>query len=391
MSQASPGAVPATIMIVDDEPENLNVLGEMLRHEGWDVRAFPRGAMALAAAREEAPDLLLLDIRMPEMDGYEVCRRFQADQRLRAIPVIFLSAFSEPADKLRAFEAGGVDYVTKPFAEVEVLARTRLHLRLRRHQRDLENLVQERVRELAEAHRRLRIWDEAKNQWLNTLSHEMRTPLNGILGILDLLYMDLPADSDGHALRPHYQAARRRIEKLIDDAQTLSQIDVAAESFQLRPLRLAPALRAAVEAFSGRAPAAKVQAVLEAVEPVAVLADSGLLLRALTDLLAVAACCAADAPITLETSAGTEHATVVLGMDGPRLAPEALETFFEVGGQHTPLRGGDIGLSAAVASRVLRLFHGHVSIRNGDERGLFLQITLPIHGAPRAGTENPSL
>ena len=89
---------PVTIMIIDDEPENLNVLGEMLRQEGWNIRAFPRGDLALAAAGDEAPDIILLDVRMPGMDGYEVCRRFKADDRLRSIPVIFLSAFSEPAD-----------------------------------------------------------------------------------------------------------------------------------------------------------------------------------------------------------------------------------------------------------------------------------------------------
>lgn len=390
----SQGDVPATIMIVDDEPENLNVLGEMLRHEGWDVRAFPRGEMALAAAREEPPDLMLLDIRMPDLDGYEVCRRFQADQRLRSIPIIFLSAFSEPADKLRAFDAGGVDYVTKPFAEVEVLARTRLHLRLRRYQLALANLVLERVQELAEAHRRLRIWDDAKNQWLTTLSHELRTPLNGVIGILELLFMDLPADSTGHAMRPHYEASRRRIEKLIDDALTLSQIDVAAESFQLHPVRLGPVLRSVMESFTQQCPKVTVRTSLDAVEAVEILADSRLLVRAFSDLLAIAACCAtAGEAITLASHATAQQAKVVVGTGGPRLTPEALETFFEVGGQRTPLKGGDFGLGAAVASRILQLFRGHVSIRNGSERGLVLEIFLPVHRAarPEKHLDAPSL
>ncbi|MEI8079768.1 MAG: response regulator, partial [bacterium] len=88
----------AIIMIIDDEPDNLNVLGEMLRHDGWDVRAFPRGEMALAAAREEPPDVVLLDIRMPGVDGLEVCRRLKAHETMRHIPVILISAFAEVKD-----------------------------------------------------------------------------------------------------------------------------------------------------------------------------------------------------------------------------------------------------------------------------------------------------
>ena len=163
--------IPTTIMIVDDEPGNLNVLGAMLSGAGLGVRALPGGALALAAARAELPDLVLLDIQMPGMDGYEVCRRFKADEQLRGVPIIFLSAFTQPSDKLRAFEAGGVDYVTKPFAEVEVLARIGTHLQLRRHQLHLEELVAQRMRELTEANRRLQLWDDAKNQWLLSLIH----------------------------------------------------------------------------------------------------------------------------------------------------------------------------------------------------------------------------
>jgi DNA-binding response OmpR family regulator len=124
----------ATVMIIDDEPENLNVLGEMLRQEDWDVLAFPCGEMAIhaAAAADELPDLVLLDIRMPGLDGYEVCRHFKADERLSAIPIIFVSASSITADKVHAFAVGGVDYITKPFRQAEVLTRVRTHIALSR-------------------------------------------------------------------------------------------------------------------------------------------------------------------------------------------------------------------------------------------------------------------
>ncbi len=386
-------AHPAALMIIDDEPDNLNVLGELLRQAGWSVRAFAQGAPALVSARAEPPDLVFLDIRMPGLDGYEVCRRFKADERLRDIPIIFLSAFSEPADKVRAFEAGGVDYVTKPFAEVEVLARTHTHLRLRRHQLRLEELIRQRVKELAEAHRRLRIWDDAKTQWLNMLSHEMRTPLTGIFGVTEFLFMNLPPESDHLVLRKNYDLSRSRIEKLMDDALTLAEIDVVAESFYVRPLRLAPVLRSALGELAGQAPEVVVRAVIAEAETVTVLGNDKLLIRAFHDLMLTAAhCVCTEELLTLETHvipghAAPEQVKILISTSGQSLPPADLETFFDVGGQRTLLKGGgDFGLGAALGSRIIRLFHGRVSVRNGSEQGLLLEISLPTTSrAPLAG------
>jgi DNA-binding response OmpR family regulator len=377
-----------TIMIVDDEPENLNVLGEMLRVVGWNVRAFPRGEMALASARNEPPDLVLLDIRMPCMNGYEVCRRFKADERLRQIPIIFLSAFAEPSDKVEAFGVGGVDYVTKPFAEIEVLARVNTHLRLRRHQYHLEELVEQRVQELAEAHRRLRIWDDAKSQWLNVLSHEMRTPLNGVLGISELLFMDLPPESAQHTLRLEFDSSCSRIHKLMDDALTLAQIDVAAEGFALSALPLAEVLRGALAALAGQDPVSQVSASMNAVEDVKVSGELNLLNRAFIDLLLTATHCVGPGEaITLDTRVAAGRAKVAIATRGKSLSAEALETFFEVGGQRTLLKGGgDFGLGAALASRIIRLFKGYVSVRNGAEHGLVMEISLPLDDPQPAAT-----
>ena len=369
----------AIIMIIDDEPENLNVLDEMLRQEGWNVRAFPRGEMALAAAHDEPPDLVLMDIRMPGMDGYEVCRRFKADARLCTIPVIFLSAFAEAADKMQAFGAGGVDYVTKPFAAVEVLARAHTHLRLHRHQLQLEELVRERVKELAEAHRRLRIWDDAKTQWLNMLSHEMRTPLNGVFGITELLFMGVPDDATHHEWRTIYDLSRGRVEKLMDDAMTLAQINVAVGDFDGRPVRLAYILRCALDTFATQVPHCKVRATIAAVEPATVLADSALLNRAFIDLLQTAACCVgAGESVTLDAQLVDGQVKVLISTDGKPLPPEAVETFFDVGGQRMLFKGGgDFGLGAALADRILRLFNGGVAVRNGTEHGIVVEISLP--------------
>ncbi len=129
---------PASILVVDDTPANLQVLAGMLKDRGYKVRPVPSGKLALLAAGRDPPDLILLDINMPEMNGYEVCEHLKADERLRGIPVMFISALTEQLDKVKAFAIGGVDYITKPFQMEELHARVETHLKLRRLQIELE-------------------------------------------------------------------------------------------------------------------------------------------------------------------------------------------------------------------------------------------------------------
>ncbi len=133
-----PVASTASILVVDDVSANLQVLTGMLKARGYKVRPVPSGMLALQAARKAPPDLILLDINMPEMNGYEVCQHLKADESLRGIPVIFISALNENLDKVNAFAIGGVDYITKPFQMEELHARVETHLKLRRLQVELE-------------------------------------------------------------------------------------------------------------------------------------------------------------------------------------------------------------------------------------------------------------
>ena len=123
---------PASILIVDDTPANLNVLSTILTQQGYKVRPANNGEVALVVAQRATPDLILLDIQMPGMNGFEVCRRLKEIAQIRDIPVIFISALDEVLDKVEAFEVGGVDYITKPFQILEVLARIEHQLTLRR-------------------------------------------------------------------------------------------------------------------------------------------------------------------------------------------------------------------------------------------------------------------
>ena len=143
------------IMIVDDTIANLKLLDDLLRSRGYWVFAFPQGNMALQAAEHNPPDLILLDITMPDMNGYQVCEKLKTNNKLKDIPVIFISALNEPFDKVKAFATGAVDYIQKPFQFEEILARVETHLKIRHLQVEMANynhhlqeLVQEKVKEI---------------------------------------------------------------------------------------------------------------------------------------------------------------------------------------------------------------------------------------------------
>lgn len=136
------------ILAVDDTPASLKLLSDILNAEGYEVRAAINGELALHSAINNPPELVLLDIRMPEMDGFEVCRQLKAHTKTRDVPVIFVSAISETGEKVQGFELGAVDFVTKPYQREELLARVRTHLEVDRLRNHLEDLVEERTREL---------------------------------------------------------------------------------------------------------------------------------------------------------------------------------------------------------------------------------------------------
>lgn len=157
MTELAPSAVyvQRNILLVDDNPKNLRLLSEVLNSAGYKVRPANSGQLALDAVQTILPDLILLDIMMPNLDGYQVCRELKANDVTRDIPVIFISAVEEMEDRLKAFELGGVDYILKPFQPEDVLARVRLHLQLRDSQLLLQHEIKENeiVREELQYHK----------------------------------------------------------------------------------------------------------------------------------------------------------------------------------------------------------------------------------------------
>ncbi|MCU0753921.1 MAG: response regulator [Xanthomonadales bacterium] len=354
----------ATVLVVDDVPANLKLLEDLLGAAGYRVRVFPDPQMALKAAQADPPDLFLLDILMPGMNGFELCAALKADFRLREIPVLFLSALGEASDKVRAFAEGGVDYVTKPFQEEVVLARVRTHLRiaslqrqLTRYNRELESLVEERTRELARAKRRLEELGRLKDDFLQMISHEMRTPANGVLGVGELLMMHC----DEPELAQIYRASAARLLALIEDATLLAGIDHArSNATDLLPLdQLLVQLRARFPQLEFE------QGETTAPERVGLRADPLLLERALLALRPLLAIFqAADAPparVRLVLTA--EQLVIRISLSSYPLTEAQSGEFFALDSNvRSRSVAESLGLAPVVAYAIVRAFGGDLQL-----------------------------
>lgn len=372
-----------SIMVVDDQPVNLKLLEEMLKELGYGVRSFPRGRLALAAAVQHPPDLILLDINMPEMDGFEVCRQLKANVKLSRIPVIFLSALNETEDKVRAFQAGGVDYITKPFQCDEMRSRMETHLQLHQLQKalqeqndQLEEIVRSRTRELAEALARVEILDQSKGDFLNLISHEFRTPLNGLLGIAEIL-LDA-SGSESKEFREMFDESRRRIMTILDHALLLTQIDIEGDKFAMERVSLPSLLSAALEAATEFARSRNVTLVLEPTDSAVVLGTMDLLVKAFQALLETAVKFSdPGGTVRIVCSYPPKAAHVAIESQGRSLPASAIPKFFDIFSiGETITQGGDLGLGTSLAHRILSLCGGSAAIKNRLPSGIEMTVAL---------------
>ncbi|WP_017303479.1 hybrid sensor histidine kinase/response regulator [Spirulina subsalsa] len=191
------------ILIVDDTPDNLRLLSTMLLESGYKVRKAINGERALQAVKARCPDLILLDIRMPDMTGYEVCQALKDNPATRKIPIIFISALDAPMDKVLAFDVGGVDYISKPFHVAEVLARVESHLKIRLLQRQLEE-QNAKLEQEVEVRRKT---EDALRVYLHAVSHDLRNPVIGTNMVLNRLL-------ESHPGRAELPVARALVERM---------------------------------------------------------------------------------------------------------------------------------------------------------------------------------
>ena len=169
------------IMIIEDSLRGMKLLSGILSEHGFGVRQARSGSVALAAVNTRCPDLIILDIRMPEMDGFEICRQLKGNPATRAVPIIFISALGGPDEKTQAFETGAIDYITKPFQASEVIARVKLHLTLSRMQQNLEELVSRRTIKLEESNTAMKVLLEHRQTERGRFEENVISQINSLI------------------------------------------------------------------------------------------------------------------------------------------------------------------------------------------------------------------
>lgn len=242
MASTKTGHEAPGILVVDDTPANLSFLCGLLKERGYRARPVPSGVLALQAAAAERPDLILLDIGMPEMDGFEVCKRLKADPRLEKVPVIFLTARTATEDKVKAFALGGVDYVTKPFQFEEVDARVATHLKLVRQRRELQ-----------QSYDRLAELEKLRDSLVHMVVHDMRSPLAALIANLGFVKDDLAGKLDEQTAED-IQAALEgasRLNGMANDLLDVSRLEAGRMPIVARECDLARVIAAAVTNVKG--------------------------------------------------------------------------------------------------------------------------------------------
>lgn len=227
------------ILIVDDLPKNIQVLGKLLTAQNREIAYALSGSEALQLIENNLFDLILLDIMMPEMDGFEVCEILKNNPTTAEIPVIFLTAKTETDHVLKGFELGGQDYITKPFNTAELLARINTHLELVKNKKqlinyshNLEEIVAERTAELQIANKQLSQLEKAKSDFLSIISHELRTPLNGIIGITELLSQALK-DEEQRDYLDYLSGASKRLLRFSETALLITSLQSNNQKVEL--------------------------------------------------------------------------------------------------------------------------------------------------------------
>jgi two-component system sensor histidine kinase/response regulator len=257
------------VLVVDDISKNLQVVGTMLRSEGYHVMPATSGAQALERVRAQPPDLILLDLMMPEMDGLEVCERLKADPLTQQIPIIFLTASNEMEHLVKGFEVGAVDYVTKPFNAPELLARVRTHL------------------ELKHARERLREMNNEKNEFMGIVAHDLRSPLGIIKGFSDLI-LDEPqlAREELEDFTRRIRDTTARMSEMVQKLLDANAIERGELKLSVAPTELSSALSSVVEAYQARAVAKQQTIELQSEPaPIMVLADRNVMVQVLENLV----------------------------------------------------------------------------------------------------------
>ena len=346
------------ILAVDDDPMNIAVLEDLL--EDYDLCTAATGPEALERAGSCRPDLVLLDIMMPGMTGYEVCEHLRQDESLRDVKIILVSAKATAAERLKGYEVGADDYVVKPFDCEELLAKVKVYLRLR----SIEEV------------------DRLKGSMLRLLRHEVRTPMTGMISGLEILADACPEDPvERKGMVDLVLKNVHRLGHLLEKVIELSALEAGERVFNVEPVDLSDLLRAAADEKAPLAAQRDIEISVDSTDSVTVELDRPAIEQVLGDLLDNAIRFSADgATVEIRIEESGEQVAVVVVDHGKGIAPEALPHLF------TSFSDSDMvhhtkgtGLSLAIAQRIVRQHRGRIEAESDSGRGSCFKVILPVN------------
>lgn len=379
------------LLIIDDTLESLQLLANTLSEQGYKVRGAAKAQMAIRTAKLSPPDLILLDIKMPEMDGYEVCEQLKSTQETCDIPIIFISALDEVMDKVRAFSVGGVDYITKPFQIEEVLARIEHQLTIKRLSKALKEKneqLQQEIQERRNAEAQAEAANQAKSEFLANISHELRTPLNAILGFAQVMNREPQVSNEQREYLEIINRNGEQLLELINDILDLSKIEAGLASLNERSFDLYRLLDNLEELFQIQAEQKDLELIfiIEANVPQYIKADDQKLRGCLINLISNAIKFTSYGRIILTVTKKVE-ATIYLQFSvsdtGPGIAATEIDSLFNAFVQTSAgIKAAEgTGLGLAISQKFAQLLGGKITVESVFGEGSTFYLTIQISEA----------
>lgn len=388
-----------SLLLIEDDPEVPTLLEALLEQEDLDLVIAKDGESGLNLAEETKPDLILLDLGLPRMSGFDVLKELKFAPNTESIPVIVLTASNGTADKIKGFELGASDYLTKPFQAAELLARLRATLKAK----NLQDALSQANRELMAARISAESSARARGEILAHMSHEIRTPLNGIVGMAGLL-VQTSLSPDQHSYAETIQTSSESLLAIINDILDFSKIDSERLELEALPLSLRTCLEEAMDTVAARAAEKGLELVLEVETglPPAVLGDNTRLRQVLLNLLSNGVKFTKKGEIFVRVRAlagppcGRElidpwHLHFSVQDTGIGIPADRLARLFKPFGQadaSTSRQFGGTGLGLVISRRLVELMQGKMWVESVPGKGSTFHFTLPLKAATADGDSN---